>query len=223
MFRILIVENDNAVAALIRAVLRCGGYEAFQAQTAQRAFELLDREHIDLILLDIKMQLADRCAFLERLCSCGNGIPLLTITAKSLPAKRGEGFILGTDKHTIQPVSEEELLLHIKALLPRSEIGSGDRLYIGKLTLDRAARSVSCSGKRQILPQKEFQLLYKLLSHPNKAFTRSQLIEELWEMEPEAMDATFNACVASLRKRFEDWPEFEIISLRGISFKGVIR
>lgn len=223
MFRILIVENDNATAALIQTVLRCGGYDTLQAQTAQRAFALLDREHIDLILLGIKMQLADRCAFLERLRSCGNGIPLLMITAKSLPAKRGEGFILGTDKHTIQPVSEDELLLRIKALLPHTEISSRDKLYIGKVTLDCASCSVSRSGRSQILLRKEFQLLYKMLSHPNKAFTRSQLIEDIWKMEPAAMDATFNACVARLRKRFEDWTEFEIIDLRGVSFKGVIR
>lgn len=223
MFRILIVENDNASAALIQTVLRCGGYDALQAQTAQRAFELLDREHIDLILLDIKMQNTDGCAFSERLLSCRNGIPLLTITAKSLPAKRGEGFILGTNKHTIQPISEDELLLRIKALLSRTEIDSGDKLYIGKVALDRASCSVSRNGRSQILPRNEFQLLYKLLSHPNKAFTRSQLIEDIWRIESDAIEAMFNTCIARLCKRLEGCPEFQIICLQGVSFKAVIR
>lgn len=223
MFRILIVENDNATAALIQTVLRCGGYDALQAQTAQRAFELLDQEHIDLILLDIKMQNTNGCAFSERLRSCRNGIPLLTITAKILPAKRGEGFILGTDKHTIQPISEDKLLLRIKALLSRTEIDSRDTLYIGKITLDRASCCVSRNGRSQILPRNEFQLLYKLLSHPNKAFTSSQLIEDIGRIESDAREAMFNACVAKLCKRFEDWSEFQIICLQGVSFKAVIR
>lgn len=222
MFRILIVEDDNSTAKLMQVVLRHAGYETFRVGNGEEALELMDREHIDLILLDVMMPVMDGYTFTEELRTCGNNTPILMVTAKHLPEERCKGFIVGTDDYMVKPVNEEEMLLRIKALLRRSQIANEHKLHIGKVTLDYDSFSVSREGVSQTLPQKEFQLLYKLLSYPEKVFTRLQLMDDIWGMESTTVDTTVNVHITRLRKRFEGWNEFEIIAIRGVGYKGVI-
>lgn len=223
MFRILVVEDDRNTAKLMKTILSHAGYEVFSSHNGLEALEVTDKQHIDLILLDIMMPKMDGYEFAERLRSCGDNTPILMVTAKQLPEEKCRGFLVGTDDYMVKPVNENEMLLRIKALLRRSQIANERKLKIGKVVLDYDSLTVNRECISQTLPQKEFYLLYKLLSYPNKIFTRLQLMDEIWGMESESSDTTVNVHVARLRKRFEDWPEFEIMAIRGIGYKAVIQ
>lgn len=222
MFQILVAEDDKSTAKLMKAVLKHNGYEVFEAANGVEALDIMDKQHIDLILLDVMMPEMDGYEFTEQLRSCGDNTPILMVTAKQLPEERCKGFLVGTDDYMVKPVNEEEMLLRIKALLRRARIVNEHKLHIGKVTLDYDSLTVSKNGQSQTLPQKEFHLLYKLLSYPNKIFTRLQLMDEIWGMESETVDTTVNVHVNRLRKRFAGWTEFEIIAIRGIGYKAVI-
>lgn len=222
MFQILVVEDDKNTARLMTAVLKHAGYTVFQAGNGIEALEMTDKQHIDLIVLDIMMPQMDGYEFTELLRNCGDNTPILMVTAKQLPEEKCRGFLVGTDDYMVKPVNEDEMLLRIKALLRRSQIVNERKLRVGKVTLDYDALTVSREGVGQTLPQKEFYLLYKLLSYPDKIFTRLQLMDEIWGMESETVDTTVNVHVNRLRKRFESWPEFEIVAVRGIGYKAVI-
>lgn len=222
MFQILVVEDDKHTARLMKAVLKHAGYEVFEAGNGAEAFDVTDKQHIDLIVLDVMMPVMDGYAFTEQMRAAGDNTPILMVTAKDLPEERCKGFLVGTDDYMVKPVNEEELVLRIKALLRRSQIANEHKLRIGKVVLDYDALTVSREGESQTLPQKEFQLLYKLLSYPDKIFTRLQLMDEIWGMESNSMDTTVNVHITRLRRRFENWPEFKIVAIRGIGYKAVI-
>lgn len=222
MFQILIVEDSKNTARLMKAVLKRAGYEVHEAGNGAEALDIMDKQHIDLIVLDIMMPVMDGYEFTEQMRAAGDNTPILMVTAKDLPEEKCKGFIVGTDDYMVKPVNEEELVLRIKALLRRSQIASEHRLKIGKVSLDYDSFTVSRDGVSQTIPQKEFQLLYKLLSYPDKIFTRLQLMDEIWGMESNTIDTTVNVHITRLRRRFEEWPEFEIIAIRGIGYKAVI-
>lgn len=222
MFQILVVEDDKNTARLMKAVLKHDGYQVFLASDGLEALEMLDHQHIDLIVLDVMLPKMDGYELTAHLRSCGNMTPILMVTARQLPEEKCKGFLAGTDDYMVKPVNEEEMLLRIRALLRRAQISHEHKLYIGKITLDYDALSVMRDGVIQTLPQKEFYLLFKLLSYPNKIFTRLQLMDEIWGMDSNSVDTTVNVHVNRLRKRFEGWPEFEIIAIRGVGYKAVI-
>ena len=221
MVRILVVEDDKNTAKLMTAILSRAGYEVLGAGNGVEALAVTDRHPIDLIVLDVMMPKMDGYEFTEQLRSCGDTTPILMVTAKQLPEEKCKGFLVGTDDYMVKPVNGDEMLLRIKALLRRSQISNEHKLRIGKVTLDYDALTVTREGAGQTLPQKEFYLLYKLLSYPDKIFTRLQLMDEIWGMESETTDTTVNVHIARLRKRFEGWPEFEIVAIRGIGYKVV--
>ena len=143
------------------------------------------------------------------------------VTAKHLPADEKKGFLVGTDDYITKPIDEEKLLLRIKALLRRAQIVSEQKITIGDVVLDYNAFTVTKNGETQELPQKEFMLLYKLLSYPGQIFTRIQLMDEIWGTDSETGWATVTVHVGRLRKRFEGWNEFEIVAVRGLGYKAV--
>lgn len=222
MFHILIVEDNKNTARLMKAVIKRAGYEVFQAVNGAEALEMTDKQHIDLIILDIMMPVMNGYEFTEHLRSCGDNTPILMVTAKDLPEEKCRGFLVGTDDYMVKPVNEEEMLLRIKALLRRAQILNERKLHIGKITLNYDSFTVSRDGISQTIPQKEFLLLYKLLSYPDQIFTRLQLMDEIWGMESNTVDTTVNVHITRLRRRFEKWPEFEIMAIRGIGYKAVI-
>jgi len=221
MFNILVVDDDKNTRLLIEAVLRADGYSVITAKDGQEALEVMDREHIDLVVLDIMMPRMDGYEFTKTLRAVNNDLPILMVSAKQLPADRKQGFLVGTDDYMTKPIDEEEMLLRIKALLRRAKIVSERRIVIGDVTLDYDSFTVSRNGDSMELPKKEFQLLYKLLSYPGKIFTRIQLMDEIWGAESDTGWETVTVHIGRLRKRFEDWPEFEIQSVRGLGYKAV--
>lgn len=180
MFRILVVDDDKNTRKLLQAVLENDGYEVFTAEDGEAALELMDRQYIDLVVLDIMMPNMDGYEFTETLRRGNNSLPILMVSAKQLPSDKKQGFLVGTDDYMTKPIDEEEMLLRIKALLRRAKIASERRIEIGDVVLDYDALTVSRGNEVQELPQKEFLLLYKLLSYPGKIFTRIQLMDEIW-------------------------------------------
>lgn len=220
MFRLLIVEDDKNTRKLMNAVLSSNGYMTFTASDGVEALKILDREHIDLIVLDVMMPNMDGYELTEELRNAGYELPILMVTAKHMPEDKKKGFIVGTDDYMIKPVDEEEMLLRIKALLRRAQIVSEHKLTIGDVVLNYDALTVTKGDEVQTLPQKEFYLLYKLLAYPGKIFTRMQLMDEIWGMESESTDYTVNVHINRLRKRFEKYPEFTIETVRGLGYKA---
>ena len=223
MFHILVAEDDKNTAKLMSAVLRHAGYEVLLAENGVKALEIMDKHKVDLIVLDVMMPEMNGYEFTEELRAGNDNTPILMVTAKQLPEERCKGFLVGTDDYMVKPVNEDEMLLRIRALLRRSMIANEHKLRIGKVTLDYDALTVTREQDTQTLPQKEFLLLYKLLSYPNKIFTRLQLMDEIWGMDSQTTDTTINVHVNRLRKRFDSYTEFEIMAIRGIGYKAVIK
>lgn len=221
MFHILVVDDDKNTRLLLRAVLEAESYTVFTAANGADALEVMDREHIDLVVLDIMMPKMDGYEFTKTLRDGANELPILMISAKQLPEDKRRGFLVGTDDYITKPIDEEEMLLRIKALLRRARIVSERRITLGEVVLDYDAFTVSRPGQRQELPQKEFMLLYKLLSYPGKIFTRIQLMDEIWGADSDTGWETVTVHIGRLRKRFEGWTEFDIVSVRGLGYKAV--
>ncbi|MDU5262271.1 MAG: response regulator transcription factor [Clostridium celatum] len=221
MINILVVEDDKHTRKLLETILKREGYLVLKAEDGIKAMEVLDNHHVNLIILDIMMPNMDGYEFAQELRDADCMIPILMATAKQLPEDKKRGFIVGTDDYMTKPIDTEEMLLRIKALLRRSQIASARKLTIGKVILDYDTLTVTREDEKQTLPQKEFYLLYKLLSYPDRIFTRIQLMDEIWGMETESSDTTVNVHINRLRKRFDSYPEFEIISVRGLGYKAV--
>lgn len=221
MFHILVVDDDKNTRKLIEAVLLRENFTVSTAENGKDALEKLDGEHIDLVVLDVMMPEMDGYEFTKTLRESENDIPILMVSAKQLPTDKHKGFLVGTDDYITKPIDEEEMLLRIKALLRRAKIVSEHRIVVGNVVLDYDALTVTGHGTVQELPQKEFLLLYKLLSYPGKIFTRIQLMDEIWGMESDSGWETVTVHIGRLRKRFEGWNEFEIESVRGLGYKAV--
>lgn len=221
MFRILVVDDDKNTRRLMRAMLEADNYTVSTAADGEEALSVMDREHIDLVVLDIMMPHMNGYEFTMMLRASHNDLPILMVSAKQLPEDRKQGFLVGTDDYMTKPVDMEEMLLHIRALLRRAKIVSERKIEIGPVVLDYDAMTISRNGETQELPQKEFLLLYKLLSYPGKIFTRIQLMDEIWGADSDTGWETVTVHIGRLRKRFENWDEFEIVSVRGLGYKAV--
>ena len=221
MFRILVVEDDTNTRKLMCAVLRQNGFEPLQAADGVVALEVMDKQQVDLVLLDLMMPNMDGYELTRQLRLTWETLPILMVTAKQEPKDKRQGFLVGTDDYMTKPVDEQEMVLRIKALLRRAQIASDHKLHIDGVSLDYDTLTISRDNQVITLPQKEFYLLFKLLSYSNVIFTRLQLMDEIWGMESETDDHTLNVHINRLRDRFRDWPEFEIITVRGIGYRAV--
>ncbi len=221
MFHILVADDDTNTRKYMRAVLEDAGYTVFTAANGLEALDMMKKEHIDLIVLDIMMPGMDGYELTKELRDASDNIPILMVSARQLPADKKKGFLVGTDDYMTKPVDEEEMLLRIHALLRRAKIVNEKKIVIGDVVLDYNAMTVTGHGQIQELPQKEFLLLYKLLSYPGQIFTRIQLMDEIWGMDSDTGWETVTVHIGRLRKRFDGWPEFEIISVRGLGYKAV--
>ncbi|MBR2473945.1 MAG: response regulator transcription factor [Clostridia bacterium] len=221
MFHILVADDDKNTRLYLKAVLNKAGYTVSVAENGEQALEIMEKEHIDLALLDIMMPKMDGYEFTKTLREAQSSLPILMVSAKQLPEDKHRGFSVGTDDYMVKPIDEEEMLYRIKALLRRARIESERKIVIGNVTVDFDSMTVTGNGQIQELPQKEFLLLYKLLSYPGKIFTRIQLMDEIWGMDSSTGWETVTVHIGRLRKRFEGWKEFEIESVRGLGYKAV--
>ena len=221
MFNILVADDDRNTRMLIKVILEGENYKVLTAENGEEALSVLDSNHIDLVVLDVMMPKMDGYEFTKTLRENNSNLPVLMLSAKQLPEDRKLGFLAGIDDFMSKPIDPDEFLLHIKALLRRFKIVNERKIIIGDVILDYDSFTVSGHGETQELPQKEFLLLYKLLSYPGKIFTRIQLMDEIWGLECETSPETVTVHIGRLRKRFEGWEEFEIENLRGLGYKAV--
>ena len=221
MFNILVVDDDRNIRFTMKEVLELENYTVYTAKNGVEALEALAKEHIDLVIVDIMMPKMDGYEFTKELRENNQELPVLMISAKQLPEDRKKGFLAGIDDYLSKPIDTEELLLRVRAILRRSKIAYERKITVGEVVLDYDSYTVTGHGQTQELPQKEFLLLYKLLSFPGKIFTRIQLMDEIWGMECDTNWETVTVHIGRLRKRFEGWEEFEIESIRGLGYKAV--
>ncbi len=223
MFRILVVDDDKNVRYVMRELLELENYTVFTAENGEKALEMMLDTHVDLVIVDIMMPKMDGYEFTKELRSFSPELPVLMVSAKQLPEDRKRGFLSGIDDYMSKPLDNEELLLHIKALLRRVSAANEQRLEIGNVTLDYATDTVTRGEEAMIMPQKEFRLLFKLLSSPDKIFTRIQLMDEIWGYDCETGTDTVTVHISRLRKRFENYTEFEIKSIKGLGYKAIVK
>lgn len=223
MFNILVVDDHAHIRRLYEYTLEKNGYKPFTAANGREALEQLEANHIDLIVLDVMMPEMDGYTFLRTLRGSGSEIPVLVITARDGAEDVRKAFTLGTDDFMVKPVDEVEMLLRIKALMRRAKISEEKRITIGGTELIYDSLEVRRGGEAVILPKKEFQILFKLLSFPNKTFTRTSLMEEFWEMDSDSEIRTVDVHINRLRERFRDNEDFEIVTVRGLGYKAVRR
>lgn len=221
MVHILVVDDDKNIRYLMQEILELENYNVYTAKNGEEALELLDREHIDLAIVDIMMPKINGYEFTQLLREGDMEMPILMVSAKQLPIDRKKGFEAGINAYMSKPIDPEELILQVKGLLRCANITSSEKIVIGDVVLDYGSYTVSKGEERQELPQKEFLLLWKLLSYPDKIFTKMQLMDEVWGYDSESDWETVRVHVGRLRKRFECWDEFEIKNIRGLGYKAV--
>ena len=221
MFNILVVEDNLDLRELFVTTINNAGYRAFGATDGLDALNFMDNTHIDLIVADIMMPKMSGYELTKELRSLGNSIPILMVTAKDDYDSLQKGFSFGADDYMIKPVNVNELLLRIQALLRRARINSEKKIVIGSTIIDYESMTVKYNDDDIVLPLKEFNLLFKLLSFPGKIFTRQQLMDEIWGMDSETDDRTINTHINRLRDRFSNNQDFEIVTIRGLGYKAV--
>ncbi|MCD7858986.1 MAG: response regulator transcription factor [Firmicutes bacterium] len=221
MLKILIAEDDRELRRLFAHVLIKNGYTVKEVANGQEALDAMEHDYFDLILSDIMMPVMDGYEFVRLLREVGNNTPVLMITAKDAFDDLRLGFLSGTDDYMVKPVNVNEMVLRVQALLRRSQMISERSQTIGGTVLEYDTFTVTANGKSQVLPQKEFLLLYKMASYPGKIFTRQQLMDDVWGYDSDSDSHTVDVHIGRLRERFRGNPDFKIVTMRGIGYKVV--
>lgn len=221
MINILLVEDDQKLNKLFYTVLSKQEFNVHIANNGIEAFNILENNHIDLIISDIMMPKMDGYEFTENVRKINEDIPILMITAKDDFNSKQKSFLIGIDDYMVKPIDVNEMILRVNALLRRSKIVHDKKQVVGSTVLEYDSLSVTRDGETIVLAQKEFYLLYKLLSYPNKVFTRNQLMDEIWGVDSPSDLQTIDVHINRLRRRFENNPDFKIVTVRGLGYKVV--
>ena len=221
MLKIIVAEDDPSTSKLLCAILKLNGYDPVSARDGEEALEIMDHQHIDLMISDVMMPKMDGFELTKIIRESGSMLPIIMLTAKALPEDKRTGFLVGTDDYMVKPPDRQELILRIKALLRRARIVDEHKITIGEVVLDYDTHTVRRGYDAQVLPPKEFNLLYKLLAYPERTFTRLELLDEIWGMDSESDEKTVNVHINRLRTRFMGWPEFEIQTIRGMGYRAL--
>lgn len=220
MFNILVAEDDSEMRTLFCKVLEHGGYKAFPASDGEEALDIMDREYIDLLICDVMMPNIDGFELAQALRDSRYNLPILMITAKGSFADKSQGFSSGADDYMVKPIDTNEMLLRVSALLRRAKIVNERKLTVGNTVLQYDYLTVNDGEKELTLPQKEFNLLYKLLAEPGHIFTRRQLMDEFWGMDSETDARTVDVHINRLREKFGENKDFQIVTVRGLGYKA---
>lgn len=221
MFTIMVVEDDDNLRQLFSTVLSKNGFRTIDAKDGIEALDYMDKEYVDLLISDIMMPNMDGYTLIKELRAAHYDIPILLITAKESFQDKKLGFMYGTDDYMVKPIDVNEMVLRVNALLRRAQIITERKLTIGKTVLEYDTLTVRHIEDTLLLPQKEFYLLYKLASYPNKIFTRQSIMDEIWGMESESDERTVDVHINRLRERLKENEDFDIITVRGLGYKVV--
>lgn len=221
MVKILVVEDNKDLLELFCTVLEKQSFTCYPALSGVEALEIIEKEHIELMISDIMMPNMDGYELVKSLRRANYNFPILLVTAKNQFEDIEQGFITGADDYMTKPINVNELVLRVNALLRRAKIASENSITVGDTTLNRESFTVTVKNEEILLPQKEFLLLFTMLSYPNKIFTRQQLMDEIWGIFSETDERTINTHINRVRDRFSDSKDFKIITIRGLGYKAV--
>ena len=222
MFQILIADSDRAYRRRLYQLLRREGYSVLQASGGEDVLKVLETSYIDFIILGDNLVDLNVYELMGQLRDTYSDMPLMLLAEKKERDGLRKSYMAGADEYLTKNVDEEELVLRIRAVLRRSGKNYDKKLQVGDVILDCDSLSVTRKGDRQTLPRKEFWLLYKLLSYPDKIFTRTQLMDERWGLTTETSQSTLNVHVNRLRNKFRKYPEFDLKAVRGIGYKAEV-
>jgi len=223
VFKILIVEDDRELNRSVCSYLNNNGFDAVGCMGAEQAYDEMYKTTFDLIVSDIMMPNIDGYEFANTVRSVNNDIPILFMTARDDLASKQRGFRIGIDDYMVKPIDLDELILRIGALLRRSKIASSRRIELGNFVMDADERTASLNGEEITLTAREFDLLYKLLSYPKKTFTRTQLMDEFWDVDTQTSTRTVDVYMTKLRAKLSECDAFEILTVHGLGYKAVIK
>ncbi len=223
MFKILVVEDDKDLNRTVCSFLGRSGYETVGCRGAESAYDEMYKTPFDLIVSDIMMPGIDGFEFVKTVRSLNQDIPILFMTARDDFESKQRGYRVGIDDYMIKPIDLDELFLRIGALLRRSKIASNRRLEVGNFLMDADERSATLDGEDISLTAREFDILYKLLSYPKKTFTRTQLMDEFWDVDTQTSTRSVDVYMTKLRSKLADCEAFEIQTVHGLGYKAVIK
>ena len=222
MFQILIADSDRSYRRRLYQLLRREGYSVLQASGGEDVLKVLETSYIDFIILGDNLTDLNAYDLMGQFRDTYSEMPLMVLTERKDRQSLRKSYMAGVDEYLPKNVDDEELLLRIRAVLRRAGRNYDKKLRIGEVVLDCDSLSVTRKGDRQTLPRKEFWLLYKLLSYPDKIFTRTQLMDEIWGLTTETSQSTLNVHVNRLRNKFRKYPEFDLKAVRGIGYKAEV-
>lgn len=223
MATILIAEDEKDLRYMMSEYLENYGFKVFKAVDGKTALDVIDKTHIDLLITDIMMPNIDGNKLTKTLRLHNYNMPILMITAKETIDDKEIGFQNGTDDYMVKPIILKEMLLRVNSLLRRANINLEQKIVIGKLELNESSFTVNYDNEDIELTKKEFQLLFKLLSNPNKIFTKSQIMDEIWGYDTDSGDATVKVHISRIREKFSKIEEFKIVAVKGLGYKAVTK
>lgn len=225
MFRILVAEDDHAIRTLITTKLKQENYTIYTAENGEESLSVMEKYQVDLLISDIMMPVMGGYSLVKALRETKHTLPILIITAKSQLESLEEAFTLGVDDYMVKPIRLEELALRVRALLRRAQLETEKVLRFPHTKLDYNALTLTDLETDTIyqIPKKEFYVLYKLLSNPEKIFTRLDLLDDIWGMEEDLDERLVDACIKRVRQKFKDNPDFDIVTIRGLGYKGTVK
>ncbi|MCM1534827.1 MAG: response regulator transcription factor [Clostridium sp.] len=222
MVHILVIDDDIQLNQVVCNYLNDCGFSAKGVLSAKEAYEEMYNNLYELIVSDIMMPEIDGFEFAETVRKVNKRIPILFMSAKDELSAKQKGFLIGIDDYMVKPVELAELELRVRALLRRANIETERKLVIGNLCLDADAMTATVNGEEIPSTTREFNLMYKLLSYPNKTFTRAQLMDEFWGMDTDTSLRAVDVYIVKLREKFSECDGFEIKTVRGLGYKAVL-
>lgn len=223
MFKILVVEDDKELNKTVCSFLNHSGYEAIGCTNANDAYDVLCDNVIDMIVSDIMMPGVDGFEFATSVREINEEIPILFMTARDDMASKQRGFRIGVDDYMVKPIDLDELYLRIGALLRRAKIAASRKLEVGSFVMDADEHTAYLNDEEINLTNREFSILYKLLSYPKKTFTRTQLMDEFWDIDTDTAPRAVDVYMTKLRQKLSKCEDFEIVTVHGLGYKVVIR
>lgn len=221
MFNILVVDDDKKINEIYCSILSCNSFNAFSAFDGEQALNIVAENKIDLVISDIMMPGIDGYDLTEQLRNDYPEMPILMISAKENYEDKKRGFMLGTDDYMVKPVNLNEMILRVNALLRRAKNVNERKITVGNTVLNFDTYTVCFDGKEIVVPQKEFLVLYKLISYPSQTFTRRQLMDEFWGYDTDSEERTVDVHINRLRERLKDCKDIKIETIRGLGYRGV--
>ena len=223
MFKILVVEDDKDLNRTVCAFLNASGYQATGCLNANEAYDAMYANLFDLIVSDIMMPDIDGFEFAKNVRSLNQEIPILFMTARDDIASKQRGFRIGVDDYMVKPIDLDELFLRIGALLRRAKIAASRKLEVGSFQMDADEHTAYLGDEEIVLTNREFSILYKLLSYPKKTFTRQQLMDEFWDADTETAPRAVDVYMTKLRSKLVECEDFEIKTVHGLGYKVVLK